>query len=180
MLIVFVLAFSLQPSVFGQTNLTKLDEIIKDVGGITNVAIEPYATYAPHAQTKWGGGMFLVYNVNPQDLVNVGLGLGLDWLGSWSMVNANVSLQLPFHPAPAQFPSWQVTPIILAGVGTPYTGGGNFNGDPCVVSDAGFATKFGHVGGGQFNAGVVWGKWNGSGPNDVARYHVMLGWSHGF
>jgi len=179
-----VAVFSVQCSVFSQqTNLptpTTFDKVLADIGAITNFAIEPYATYAPKGQAKWGGGLFVVYDVNPQDLVNVGLGLGADWLGQLSLVNANVSLQMPFHPLPSQFPTLELIPVTIAGVGTAYSGNGNFNGAASVVTDAGVFAKFGHIGGGQFNIGVLWGKWQGSGPNDVARYHTVLGWSHGF
>ncbi len=121
------------------TNETTLDEILALVGGggITNVAVEPYATYAPKSlpgsRDHWGGGVMAVWNVREM----VGLGLGLDWLGQLSLVNVNVTLQAPFHPAPARFPSWEAAPFVLAGGEQAYSGSGNFNGSAGVVGDVG-------------------------------------------
>jgi hypothetical protein len=157
------------------TNETLLDKVISDLGGATNYAVEPYATYAPNAPTKWGGGLLAVYNVNQY----VGVGLGLDWLGEFSLVSGNVTLSLPFHPLSA-YPSLVLTPFVLAGIATPYSGDGKFNGTAATVEDAGAYLKFGHVLGGQFNVGGCYGEWTGTGPYDVKRYHLFAGWSHGF
>lgn len=160
-----------------QTNETTLDKIIGQFGGMpTNYAVEPYATFAPKAPTKIGGGILGVYDVNQY----VGLGLGLDWLGSFSLVSGNVQLQLPFHPLPKTFPTLVASPFVLGGIATAYSGAGNFNGGAATVSDIGGYVKFGHALGGQFNAGACWGQWTGVGKYDVKRYHLFIGWSHGF
>lgn len=161
---------------FAQTNITTVDKIINLIGSPTNYAAEIYGTYAPKAPTKIGGGALLAYNVNNY----VGLGIGLDWLGSLSLVSANVQLQAPFHPLPNQLPNLILSPFIISGVATAYTGGSSFNGNAVIISDVGAYLKYGHLWGGQFNIGGCYGRWTGTGAYDVPRYHVFAGWQHGF
>jgi hypothetical protein len=156
--------------------LTTGDQILQALDlSWTNAALEAYATYAPKAPQKWGGGFLLAYNVTS----SVGLGLGLDWLGSFSLVSINVQLQLPIHPLPKQAPNLIISPFALLGVGTAYSGDGNFNGAVSSIQDVGGYLSFGHFLSGTFNTGVCWGQWTGAGPYDVKRYHVFLGWSIG-
>lgn len=168
------------------TQATALDNAITALGfGITNYTVDPYVTYAPNAPTKIGGGILGIYNFNQ----NAGAGIGLDWLGQFSLVSGNLTLKAPFHVATV-FPSltsasWYqnlvVTPFVLGGVGTPYSGNGHFNGSPMVISDVGGAVQFGHFLGGRFDAGGAWGKWIGSGPyGNITRYHFFVGFTHGF
>jgi len=179
---------SVQGLVFGQgtngtsVNLTTLDKLLADLPGFTNYAIEPYATYAPKAPQHYGGGLLAIWNVNAQSdsLVKAGIGLGLDWLGNLSLVSANAQISTPFHPWPSKFPTLLISPFALAGVGTAYSGAGNFNGSASTIVDTGGYIQFGRAAGGQFNVGVCWGRWNGVGEYDVARYHFFAGWSHGF
>ena len=163
---------------FAQTNIsqTTLDKIIGLVGSPTNYAVEPYFTYAPKAPSKYGGGVLAILNVNQY----LGVGLGADYLGNLSLVSGDVQLSLPFHPLPNQFPGIVVTPFVLGGIATAYSGSGNFNGSVSTISDIGAAIKFGHALGGQFNVGACYGQWTGIGAYDVKRYHVFVGWSHGF
>jgi len=162
------------------TNATKLDDIIGELGGMTNFAVEPYATYAPKAPEKWGGGVLLAYDVNPQDSLQVGIALGLDWLGSFSLVSGNVSLSAPFHPMPSTLKTLTISPFVLVGIATPYSGDGHFNGTAATVEDIGAYLRFGHAFGGQFNIGAWYGQWTGVWPYDVKRYHMFAGWQHGF
>ena len=159
-----------------QTNVTTLDHIINLIGSPTNYAAEVYVTYAPKAPTKVGAGVLTIFNVSQF----VGLGLGLDYLGSLSLVSGNVQLSLPYHPLPSQYPSLVLTPFTIAGVATAYGGAGNFNGAVSTVLDAGVAVKFGHLWGGQFNTGACYGQWGGLGAYDVKRYHYFFGWCKGF
>lgn len=165
---------------------TALDNAFNAIGiGITNYAIQPYATYAPNAPVKWGGGILGLYNFNQ----NASAGIGLDWLSSFSLISANLELKAPFHVSTI-FPSVSKVPVLgdaiivpfgLLGVGTPSTGNGHFNGNPMAISDVGGAIRFGHLWGGQFDAGAAWGKWVGQGPyGNVTRYHAFVGYTHGF
>lgn len=168
---------------------TALDNAINALGfGITNYSIDPYVTYAPSVpkgDSKFGGGILALYDFNQ----NASAGLGMDWLGQFSLVSGNFELKAPFHVA-SIFPSltsssWYqslvITPFALGGVGTPYSGDGHFNGSAMVISDVGGALEFGHLWGGRFDAGIAWGKWIGSGPyGNVTRYHAFFGFTKGF
>ena len=71
-----------------------------DILQATNYSVAPYLTYAPQAKDKVGGGFLAVYDV-PQltgTLGGIGTALGMDWLGQWSLVSANVTLYVPTHP----------------------------------------------------------------------------------
>ncbi len=160
-------------------NETWLDKVFALSGGITNVDIDFYGTYAPKSLPgsgdHWGGGLLCVYNVSQM----AGLGIGLDWLGQLSLVSVNATLQAPFHPAAKRFPNWTAAPFVLAGGELAYSGNGNFNGQAGVVYDIGAYTRFGHFLGGQFNIGGSYGKWT-IGSFQEVRYHIFLGWMFGF
>lgn len=145
-----------------------------DFKGATNYAIAPYATYAPKAPTKIGGGILGIYNVNNY----VGAGLGLDWLGGFSMVSGNIQLKLPINMGQfiASMTNFTVTPFALGGIGAPFSGGSGAS----IIEDVGAYAQFGHLLGGQFVVGASYGKWLGSGPYDVTRYHGFFGWKKGF
>ncbi len=143
----------------------------------TNYSFEPYGTYAPDVPkgSKYGGGLFAAYNFNNY----AGLGLGVDYLGQFSLVSANVQLKLPMRPF-ANFGALSnlvVTPFVLTGVGKGLSGTGN---SAIVVTDAGAYLGFGHLWGGQFNIGAAWGRWDNAGIYSGVRYHAFAGWSHGF
>jgi hypothetical protein len=184
-------ALGLATGLSAQTNAivsppTKVDQILNLLGSATNWAVESYATYAQKSPTtKWGGGCLVVYNVTDY----VGLGLGLDWLGQLSLVSANVTLQAPFHLStilPGQLVTTlhlqdvQLSPFVLGGIGTAYSGGGNFNGGTSTIQDVGAYVEFGHFLGGRFNIGGCYGQWTGVGPYDVKREHIFAGMSWGF
>lgn len=168
-----------QPSI--AAGLTQIYNALSTSGlaTATNYAVEPYLTYAPSAPSgnQIGGGAFLCYNVS----TFVGTGLGVDYLGQFSLVSAQVQLKVPTHPFTFIGGSWTnvaFVPFALAGVGTPLNGNGN---GAIAVTDAGAYLGFGHLWGGQFNTGVAVGKWNGA-PTGYGgtRYHFFLGWSKGF
>ena len=145
----------------------------------TNYAIAPYATYAPKAPTKFGGGALLIYNVNQY----VGTGIGVDWLGQFNLFSGNLELKLPTHPFTALGGNWaaiEVTPFVLGGIGTPTSGAGSANGGLSTIRDVGLQIKFGHLWGGQFSAGGTYGSWSGAGLYDVVRYHGFVAWQKGF
>lgn len=152
-----------------------LGTIINDFKGATNFAVAPYGTYAPSAPTKVGFGIMGLYNLNQY----VAGGVGIDWLGQFSMVSGNVQLQLPLYPlAHWGFPKLKVTPIVLGGIGKPMTGPNK--GNVSTIADIGGYVSFGHWLGGVFNAGLVWGKWTGAGAYSGERYHITGAWSKGF
>jgi hypothetical protein len=162
-------------------------------GGITNFSVDAYGTWAPKAPKgtqKIGGGVLALYDFNQ----NASAGIGLDYLGSLSLVSGNFEGKLPVHISTllpfledATTPQWLKTignqvmiPFGLVGIGTAYTGNGHFNGAPMAITDIGDAVTFGHVLGGEFNGGVAWGKWIGAGPyGDITRYHLFFGYDHG-
>jgi len=146
----------------------------------TNYSIDPYVTYAPSAPHKVGGGALAIYNVNNY----AGLALGVDWLGQFSMVSANLTLKLPVNVGTYLPSSWtwatnlEVTPFVLVGTGAPF--GGSSSSGVTTIEDAGAAVEFGHLWGGRFNAGASYGQWQNAGAYSGVRYHGFIGWSHGF
>ena len=146
----------------------------------TNYAIEPYLTYAPDAPKghQVGGGAFLCYNVSKF----IGTGLGIDYLGQFSLVSANVQLKVPTHPFAFTGVSWAtnivVAPFALAGVGVNL--GSSGGSGAIAVTDAGAYVQFGHLWGGRFNVGGAAGRWDNAGAYSGTRYHGFIGWSKGF
>lgn len=165
------------------TNQSALDKIwqgflASDIMHATNYSIEPYVTYAPNApqHQQIGGGALAVYNVNNY----VGVGFGLDYLGQFSLVSADVTLKVPTHPLTFLGGGWTnvaVVPFALAGVGTPLSGS---PASAAVITDVGGYVGFGHLWGGQFNTGVAYGRWDNAGAFTGPRYHIFAGWSKGF
>ena len=153
----------------------------------TNYAIEPYLTYAPKAPAgnQIGGGVLAIYNLSSY----VGVGLGVDYLGQFSLVSGNATLKYPINVGkyivkyaswlPASLDEMVVTPFALAGVGKPMSGTGN-SGDVSAIADIGGYVQFGKLAGGKFNVGACWGEWINAGDYSGKRYHVFAGWSHGF
>jgi hypothetical protein len=144
----------------------------------TNYAVEPYLTYAPNAPSanRIGGGILVVYNVSQF----VGAGIGADYLGQFSLVSANMSIKLPLHPFTFLGGSWTnvaLVPFALAGVGTPLSG---TSAGFAAITDTGAYISFGHLWGGDFNAGACYGRWDNAGAYSGPRYHFFLGWSKGF
>lgn len=149
----------------------------------TNYAIAPYATYAPKAPEKVGGGILAIYNVNDY----VGAALGVDYLGSFSLVSGNVTLKADTQPlktitwlswAPDMVRNVTVTPFSLLGVGTPL--GGTSGQGAATIWDVGGMVKFGHLFGGRFGAGATWGEWMNAGAYSGHRYHAFVDWQKGF
>lgn len=145
----------------------------------TNYGVAVYGTYAPKAPTKIGGGVLGVYNINDY----AGLGLGVDWLGQFSLLSVNLQLKLPVQPFRTwtSYPAWvqsiKVIPLAIVGTGKPFTGGGN---GVATLWDTGGLIKFGHLFKGQFGVGATWGAWDNAGDYSGHRYHAFLSWSKGF
>jgi hypothetical protein len=167
------------PSTNGSALSLAASTLWANVKSATNYAIAPYATYAPKAPTKWGGGVLAIYNVSQY----FGGGAGIDWLGGFNLVSGDIQLKLPTHPLSALGGNWatfEATPFVIGGIGTPFSGAGTANGGISTIEDVGLQFKFGHLWGGQFGVEGTYGKWQGAGPYDVARYHAAVSWQKGF
>lgn len=178
-----------QTSTVSNTNAINYSAVIQAVesSGIlkaTNWAFEPYLTYAPKlaAGNHVGGGILALYDLNKY----ASAGLGVDYLGQFSLVSGNASLKLPINVgvyAQEYVPflhlptNLVVTPFVLAGVGTSLSGGA-----PSVstIEDTGAYFQFGNLFGGKFNIGACYGQWNNAGDYSGKRYHAFAGWSRGF
>ena len=159
-----------------------------DILQATNWAVGPYLTYAPAAADKVGGGVLAVYNV-PQlsgNLGSVGAALGADWLGGWSLVSGNVTIQTDTRPLahiswlstlPAGLTNIVMTPFAVAGIGAPMSGG---NQGAATLWDVGDQIKFGHWMGGRFGCGFTWGEWMHAGKESGHRYHIFVSYQRGF
>ena len=145
----------------------------------TNYALEPYLTYAPSAPggNRLGGGLLAVYNLSTY----LGTGLGVDYLGQFSLLSAQVQVKAPLRPFAFTGADWAtnlvVAPFGLVGVGTGLSGA---TGAAVAVTDAGAYVEFGHLWGGRFNTGAAIGKWSNAGNYGGTRYHFFAGWSKGF
>ena len=162
------------------TNSTGFLAGFPGLGSATNISAWPYMTYAPKAPTKIGGGVLAVWDVNNY----VGIGGGVDWLGNFSLVSGDVTLQAPYNLGAlpivgSKLNGIYATPFVIVGIGTPIGGSGNNNGGISTVSDVGAEVSFGHFLGGKFGVGGCYGKWTGVGPYDVPRYHIFAGWEKG-
>ena len=152
----------------------------------TNYAPFAYGTYASKAKDQWGGGGGIGFDFPGLSGTNAstGLLLGCDWLGSWSIVNANVTLKAHIHPLnigilkslPDSIRLLEVEPIVIGGVWTPMSGGGGGG----TLWDLGGDIQFGHWLGGRFMAGATWGEWVGNTVEPGHRVHCFVGWRYGF
>lgn len=168
---------------FSQTNTPVLDQqsfLEKLSGAITNIGVATYATYAPDAPTKYGGGALVLYNFTP----NVGAGFGLNWLGHFSTVSANFELSLPTHGLSflgGYFTNIITTPFVMAALETPYGGAGENNGQVGTVAEAGLNIDFLETKGGwRFGGGYAYGNVTGAGNYDGSRHNLFLKIGHGF
>lgn len=172
-------------SVMGQSGIGAIVAGFQQSGllSATNYSFEPYLTYAPNAPKHVGAGFLAIYNVNNY----VGVGIGGDELGRFNLLSANATLQLPVFPLTflhTTFTSnFAVVPFQLMGAGTPLSGTSspiaNTSGGVVIV-DTGAYFQFGHVLGGQLNAGAAYGQWDNAGAYSGKRYHVFAGWSKRF
>lgn len=159
------------------TKAALLDDISTGLGNVTNWAVAPYFTYAPDAPTKYGGGILALYNVNQ----NVGVGTGVDWLGSFSLVSANVTLRLPTRPLTFMgFSNFVATPFVLAGVGTPFGGAGGNNGAVSTIEGAGMNFDVAKIKGWNFGFGYAYDNWTSVGAFSGRHHQGFVKLSKGF
>lgn len=160
-----------------------LVEAVKDSGVLnaTNWAFVPYATYAPETKkgALWGAGALVAYNINPY----VGAGVGIDYLGRFSLLSANLSFKYaipvgPYISSESKFlKDVKLVPFALVGIGRPM--GGTDDG-VSTLQDVGAYFQFGEFADGKFALGGCWGQWQNAGDYSGTRYHFFLGWSKGF
>ena len=152
--------------------------IWQDVKGMTNVGVFPYASYSPKSGTtkaQIGGGIMAFYDVTKY----VGTGVGVDYWGDWQMVSANIKLQLPTHPlASYGFTNITLTPLVIAGVGTPVSA----SSWGTAVSREGAGANIGlfRLWGGEFSVGGMYENYQGTTAIGRDIYHAWIGWSKGF
>ncbi len=151
----------------------------------TNIAVVPYATYAPDAPTKFGGGVMALYNLSQY----VGAGVGLDYLGNFTLVAADVEFQLPTHPlSPLGLTNFLFTPFTLGGVGTPIGGAGGDNGGLSTAVVVGgafdpwtlFNAKSPDILGGKIAVGGAYGQRFNAGDYSGKFFNFFIGWRKDF
>lgn len=101
--------------------LTAIQIISGKLASATNWGIVPYASIGADKanKSKVGGGILALYNFNQF----VGTGIGVDYLGTLTMVSANVQLELPLQPflfvnTNGFFGNFTMTPFVYSGLGT--------------------------------------------------------------
>ena len=150
------------------------------VASISNYSFEPYFTYAPDVKvsSKYGGGILALYNLNNY----VAGGIGIDYLGQFSLFSGNLTLKLPiiinkYVMLPSPFDNLEIVPFTLGGIATPMSA---VTSSPIMVWSAGGLIKFGHLWGGRFNTGAAYGSWENAGDYTGKRINVFVGWSKDF
>lgn len=168
-----------QPDLLGSPTIQGgVQQIVDAVGSATNYAVSVYGTYAPDVKntSKWGGGVLGLYNLNDY----VAPAIGVDYLGRFSLISANMTLQVAVYPFRNSrivlLRQVMVTPLGIIGAGHPMSGA---NSGLTGIYDVGGQIRFGHFLGGQFGTGVTWGKWTNAGDYSGTRYHAFLDISWG-
>jgi len=166
-----------------QTNTSpKLLGFLTDLGSglakATNWTVAPYLTYAPDAPRKYGGGLLAVYDVTE----NIGVGSGIDWLGSFNLISGNVTLKVPLHPLEKLGGNWTnvvMTPIGIAGLGTPVGGADADNGNLSTIAGAGMGVKLKRWKGWDIGGGYAWTHWSGAGDFSGKHHQIFVQLSKG-
>jgi hypothetical protein len=153
------------------------EDIGNGLGSVTNWAGNLYLTYAADAPTHVGGGLLALYNVNN----NVGAGLGIDWLGEFNLVSADVTLKLPIHPlAGLGFSNIVTTPFVIGGIATPMSGAGKANGNIASIEGAGIEIDFLKWKSVSIGGGYAFVNWTGAGAYSGKHHEVFVSFHKGF
>jgi hypothetical protein len=205
-LAVGTLAFSPQPSAlaqstntpspssdfFGFSGISSSVVTAVETSGIldaTNWAIAPYLTYAPSAKDHVGGGVLAGYDFPALTGTNgsVGMDLGADWLGHWSLISGNITLKAETHPFNIGLFSFlpgtlrtnlAAEPLAIVGIGAPMSG----SSGAAEIWDIGYNVKVGpylqSLGAPSWvkglGAGATWGEWMNAGNESGHRYHFFV------
>jgi hypothetical protein len=156
-------------------------DISTGIGSVSNYAVAPYLTYAPSAPKKVGGGVLAIYNLSKY----VGAGVGVDYLGQFSLVSGNVQLQVPTHPLSfistnSFLANLTLIPFVLGGIATPMSGAGTANGGLASVEAVGGDVDFLQFWGGNFGVGAALANWTGAGEYSGKHDEFFVKWSKGF
>lgn len=150
--------------------------ILADLKNATNYAIAPYMSYGLDNH-KVGGGVLALYNFNNY----IGGGVGVDYLGSFSLLSANVELKLPIKPLAFTGWTWATnltaTPFVYTGLGTPFSGTSG-SGISTHIGVGDYIT-FGHLWGGRFEVGAAYITRSGAGAYSGKYLNGFFSWSHG-
>jgi hypothetical protein len=144
----------------------------------SNYAVEPYGSYMPSAPkgTRFGGGILAFYNLNDF----VAPGIGVDWLGQFSLVSATLTLKapIPLSSFGGFLGGWTtnvvVTPFALVEAGMPIGGSGGSSGITTTATAGGYL-EFGHIFGGRFNVGGAYGRRDNAGLYSGTLYNFFAG-----
>jgi hypothetical protein len=154
----------------------------------SNYSVSPYATYAENAPKgrQFGGGALFVFDVSQ----NVGIGMGVDYLGSFNMVNGNVTIKQSLRPltylgmTSAFASNFTVTPFGIAGACSPISSAGSANGSIGAIYGAGFNLDLCQfdVGGTtlKLSTGYARTEWSNLGAYSGWRDSLFLGLRAGF
>jgi hypothetical protein len=154
----------------------------------SNYSVSPYATYAENAPKghQLGGGVLFVFDVSD----NVGIGMGVDYLGSFNMVNGNVTIKQALRPltylgmTSAFASNFTVTPFGIAGACSPISSAGSANGSVGAIYGAGFnldLCQFELAGTTlKLSTGYARTEWSGLGAYSGWRDSLFLGLRAGF
>jgi hypothetical protein len=153
----------------------------KDVENVTNVGAFAYGSYSPASgktKEQFGGGLMAFYDMTRY----VGAGVGVDyWNRNWQMISANIKIQLPTHPlASYGLPGVTMTPLVIAGVGTPMNASLGSGGSAVTREGAGVDFGVCQALGGAVNVGLMYEMWQGTATVGRDIYHLWVGWSKGF
>lgn len=151
-----------------------LGQVWSDLSTATNIAVVPYAAYGLNNH-KLGGGVLGLYNFNNY----VGAGIGVDYVGEFSMVSANIELKLPMRPlAPFGLTNFVATPFVFSGLGTPFSGSSGSGVSTHLGAGANFdVTK---LWGGQLSVGAAYVTRSGAGLYSDKYVEPFIAWRHGF
>lgn len=163
---------------------TNAESALEEIGGalesgVTNLAVEPFGIYslnAPGGHTHLGGGLGVFYNLNNY----VAPGAGLVYLGHLSVFSGSVTVRLPFQPLPTMLPDLWVVPNVLGGLETATGGAGGDNGTVGALAGGGVSVSYGHLWGGQFNAGIELVNRTAAGGYSGWAGEPFVGWSKAF
>src|SRR5690606_7449329 len=114
---------------------------------------------------KLGGGILAIYEVNKY----LGAGVGVDWLGQFSMTSGNLQLKAPIQVGKLTF-----TPFALGGLAIPFSGAGEDNGGPATIAGAGASLSVFRFSKGDIALGYAGVHWSGAGDYNGLHHAAFI------